>query len=293
MNIYLEWTPMQEVNDYFLRGETALRTRSEVKNVNSYRHLRLALEYEQARHIAAYESGGVITQETRLFDAARGVTFPMRSKEDAHDYRYFPEPDLPPLVVDREWIERVKAALPETPWAKHERFVGYYGLSDHDAAALTDEQAVADFFETVAARVDPKLAANWVMGDLTALWKERGVAPEQSSVTPAALAELIELIQSGAISGKIAKEVLAAVADGAGSPRGIVAERGLGQISDERALAAIVDEVLAANAQQVEQYRSGKTTVFGFFVGQVMKRTKGQANPRLVNELLTRKLGPL
>ena len=271
-------------------GETALRTRSEIKNLNSYRHLRLALEFEQARHIETYESRGRIVQETRLFDADRGETFAMRSKEEAHDYRYFPEPDMPPLVVDAAWVERVRAALPELPWPRHERYMRDFGLSDYDAAVLTEERAVAAFFEDVAARVDPKLAANWVMGDLTALWKERGVAPERSPVTPEALAELIELIQSGAISGKMAKDVLAATAEGQGSPRRIVEQRGLAQINDEAALAAAVDAVLAAHPQQVEQYRAGRANVFGFFVGQVMKKTNGQANPQVVNRLLNEKL---
>ncbi len=273
-------------------GSAELRTRSEMKNLNSYRFLRQALEFEQARHQAAYEAGNTIVQETRLYDPARGETFAMRSKEEAHDYRYFPEPDLPPLVIEPAWIDRVRRELPELPWAKHARLVREYGLSDYDAAVLTDEPDTAAFYEAAAALADPKLAANWVMGDLTALWKERNLAPAQSPVSPAALAELIGLIQSGTISGRTAKDVLLAVADGEGAPGEIVTRRGLAQISDEHALAAVVDQVLVANPKQVAQYQAGRQNLLGFFVGQVMKQTKGQANPRLVNELLAKKLAP-
>jgi aspartyl-tRNA(Asn)/glutamyl-tRNA(Gln) amidotransferase subunit B len=271
-------------------GESRLRTRTEIKNVNSFKYVKQALEYEAARHIKVYESGGQIVQETLLFDATRGETFSMRSKEEAHDYRYFPEPDLPPLVVTPALRERAGQNLPEMPWELLARFVRQYGLSEYDAGVLTDEAEVASFYEAVAERADPKLAANWVMGDLTALWKERNVGPAASPVSSAAVAELIDLIAKGVISGKIAKELLPAMADGEGSPREVVERRGLRQISDEGSLAAVIDEVLHANPKQLEQYRGGKTGLFGFFVGQVMKQTKGQANPQLVNELLQKKL---
>jgi aspartyl-tRNA(Asn)/glutamyl-tRNA(Gln) amidotransferase subunit B len=271
-------------------GDRRLRTRTEIKNLNSFRYVKQALEYEVERHIAVYEQGGQIFQETLLFDSTRGQTFPMRSKEEAHDYRYFPEPDLPPLLVAPALIERARAELPELPWATHDRFVAQYGLSPYDAAVLTDDAAVAEFYEEAAGLADPKLVANWVMGDLTALWKERGVAPAHSPVSPAALAELIRLIADGTISGKIAKDVLPAVAAGEGAPREIVEKRGLLQISDEGALRAIIEEILKANPKQLEQYRSGKTNLFGFFVGQAMKQTKGKANPQVVNELLKKAL---
>jgi aspartyl-tRNA(Asn)/glutamyl-tRNA(Gln) amidotransferase subunit B len=271
-------------------GETALRTRTEIKNVNSFRYVKQALEYEAERHIATYDECCQVTQETRLYDAARGQTFSMRSKEEAHDYRYFPEPDLPPLRVEAARIAQARADLPELPWETRDRFVAQYGLSQYDAAVLTDESAVADFYEQAAALADPKLVANWVMGDLTALWKERNVEPANSPVSPPALAELVKLIESGAISGKIAKEVLPAVAAGEGSPREIVDKRGLLQISDEGALRPIIAEIVKANPKQHEQYKAGKTSLFGFFVGQAMKQTKGKANPQMVNDLLKKVL---
>ncbi|NLH46986.1 MAG: Asp-tRNA(Asn)/Glu-tRNA(Gln) amidotransferase subunit GatB [Myxococcales bacterium] len=271
-------------------GETALRTRTEIKNVNSFKFVKQALEFEAQRHIAVYESGGRIRQETLLFDSARGETFSMRSKEEAHDYRYFPEPDMPPLIVEAAAVQRAKSELPELPWEMNERFEKQYGLTPYDVGVLTEDPDTAAFYEQVAALADPKLAANWVMGDLTALWKEREIGAAASPVTPAALAELIRLIAGGSISGKIAKDVLAAMAAGEGSPGEIVAKRGLTQISDSSSLEPMIEEVLKNNPKQLDQYKSGKTGLFGFFVGQIMKQTKGQANPQLVNDLLKKKL---
>lgn len=271
-------------------GEEGLRSRREIKNLNSFKFLRLALEYERSHQIAVYEAGGMIESATLLFDSARGETFVMRSKEEAHDYRYFPEPDLPPLIVVDACVAHTRKKLPELPWEIHARFVEQYALSGYDAAVLTDNAALGAYYERVAARCDAKQAANWVMGDLAALLKERALEIEQSPVGPEMLAEMIKLIEKGTISGKIAKEVLAAMADGEGSAGEIVGKQGLTQLSDEKALAALIDEVLAENPQQLAQLRAGKDRLFGFFVGQVMKKTKGQANPRAVNKLLTEKL---
>nr|HPM77482.1 Asp-tRNA(Asn)/Glu-tRNA(Gln) amidotransferase GatCAB subunit B [bacterium] len=271
-------------------GETGFRPRREVKNLNSFKFLRQALEYERDHQIAVYETGGTIEQATLLFDSARGETFVMRGKEEAHDYRYFPEPDLPPLLVGEACVAHARGALPELPWQMHARFVRQYGLSAYDAGVLTDNAALAAYFERVAALCDAKLAANWVTGDLAALLKERALEIEQSPVAPASLAEMIKLIEQGTISGKIAKEVLTAMADGEGSPARIVAQKGLRQISDESALAALIDEALAESPEQLAQFRAGKDKLFGYFVGQVMKKTQGQANPQEVNRLLREKL---
>jgi len=271
-------------------GETGFRPRREVKNLNSFKFLRQALEYERDHQIAVYEAGGTIEQATLLFDSARGETFVMRGKEEAHDYRYFPEPDLPPLLVGEACVAHARGALSELPWQMHARFVRQYGLSAYDAGVLTDNAALAAYFERVAALCDAKLAANWVTGDLAALLKERALEIEQSPVAPASLAEMIKLIEQGTISGKIAKEVLTAMADGEGSPAQIVTQKGLRQISDESALAALIDEALAESPEQLAQFRAGKDKLFGYFVGQVMKKTQGQANPQEVNRLLREKL---
>ncbi len=271
-------------------GETGFRTRREIKNLNSFKFLRQALEYERDHQIAVYEGGGTIEQATLLFDSARGETFVMRSKEEAHDYRYFPEPDLPPLLVVDACVAHTRGALPELPWQMHARFVEQYGLSDYDAGVLTDNAALAAYFEQVAALGDAKQAANWVTGDLAALLKERALEIEQCPIAPASLAEMIKLIEQGTISGKIAKDVLTAMANGEGSPALIVAQKGLRQISDEGALAVLIDETLAESPEQLAQFRAGKDKLFGYFVGQVMKKTQGQANPQEVNRLLREKL---
>jgi aspartyl-tRNA(Asn)/glutamyl-tRNA(Gln) amidotransferase subunit B len=269
-----------------------LGTRCEIKNVNSIRFVMQAIEYEARRQIEVIEEGGTIAQETRLFDAGRGVTRPMRSKEQAHDYRYFPDPDLLPLTLDAAWVEQLRRRLPELPDAKKARFVADYKLSPYDAGVLVGEQASADFFEAVAKGRDAKLAANWVMGDLFGALNRLGRGIEQSPLTAAALGELIDLIGDGTISGRLAKDVFAAMLETGKSAATLVAERGLRQVTDTGAIDSAIDAVLAANGDKVAEYRSGKEKLFGFFVGQVMKATEGKANPGVVNELLRGRLAP-
>ena len=272
------------------RGREEFGTKAEVKNLNSFRFARLALEYEILRQVAIVESGGKVMQETRLYNAETGETASMRSKEHAHDYRYFPEPDLAPLVVSEAWLDRVRQTMPELPSEKRNRFVTAYGLREYDAQVLTLSRATAEYFETAATvSGDPRLAANWVTGDLMGALKgqEIGAAP----VAAEALGELVGLIAKGEISGKLAKEIFAKMCETGDRARVVMDREGLKQISDSGALEAIVAEVLAANPKQVEQYKSGKTAVAGFLVGQVMKASKGQANPAAVNALLKEKLG--
>jgi aspartyl-tRNA(Asn)/glutamyl-tRNA(Gln) amidotransferase subunit B len=274
-----------------LKGAEKLGTRAEVKNLNSFRFLKQAVEYEIARQVAVLESGGRIHQETRLFNTETGETAGMRSKEDAHDYRYFPEPDLVPLRIGDKWRDEVRASMPELPAAKRARFIEVYGLREYDAQVLTSTRALAEYFEQVAAvSGDPKAAANWVMGDLAGLLKAAGKEIAESPVAARHLGELIGLIAKGELSGKLAKDILPKVFESGEAPSAIVEREGLKQISDTGALEKIVDEVLAANPKQVEQYRSGKTAVAGYLVGQVMKASRGQANPAAVNELLKTKL---
>ncbi|MCC7176671.1 MAG: Asp-tRNA(Asn)/Glu-tRNA(Gln) amidotransferase subunit GatB [Bryobacterales bacterium] len=275
-----------------LRGEEKLGTKAEVKNLNSFRFLKMALDYEIARQTDLIEKGGKVTQETRLYDPDSGETVGMRSKEHAHDYRYFPDPDLAPLVVSEEWRERVRAGMPELPAVKRARFTGEFGLREYDAEVLTQSRALSEYFEETA-RVcgDPRSAANWVMGDLAGALKAAGKEIEESPVTAVHLGELLTLVVKGEISGKLAKEVFARMFESGEAPAAIVEREGLKQISDRSALEKVVDEVLAANPRQVEQYRGGKSTVLGFFVGQVMKATRGQANPAAVNEILKSRLG--
>jgi aspartyl-tRNA(Asn)/glutamyl-tRNA(Gln) amidotransferase subunit B len=236
------------------------------------------------------EEGGAVAQETRLYDSARGVTRPMRSKEEAHDYRYFPDPDLLPLELDASWIARVRAALPELPDARRARYIGDFGLSTNDAGVLVAEKETAAYFEAAARGRDAKQVANWVMGDLFGALNRLGVPIDNSPVGPAALGELVDLIADGTISGKIAKEVFAAMLDSGAAPRQIVEDRGMRQVSDSGAIDTAIDEILAANGDKVSEYRAGKDKLFGFFVGQVMKAMDGKANPGLVNETLRRKL---
>jgi len=274
-----------------LKGAPKFGTRAEVKNLNSFRFLKQAIEYEIARQVAILETGGTIHQETRLYNPDSGETAGMRSKEDAHDYRYFPEPDLVPLRVGEKWRAEVRAAMPELPQAKRARFIEVYGLREYDAEVLTSTRALAEYYEVVAeVSTDPKIAANWVMGDLSGLLKAAGRDIADSPVAPRYLGELVGLIVRNELSGKLAKEVLAKMAE-TGEPASAIVEReGLKQISDSGALEKLVDEVIAANPKQVEQYRSGKTTVIGYLVGQVMKTSRGQANPATVNELLKAKI---
>lgn len=266
------------------------RTRCEVKNVNSVRFVMQAIEAEAMRQIEVWESGGTVMQETRLFDSGRGVTRPMRSKEDAHDYRYFPDPDLLPLVLEENWIAQLKATLPELPDAKKARFIQSYGLTPYDASVLVAEKATAEFYETVAKGSDPKIAANWVTGDFFAALNRTGRSIEDSPVTAQQLGGLLDLIADSTINGKIAKDVFESMVETGKDAAAIVDERGLRQVTDTGAIDAAVDRILAANADKVAEYRSGKDKLFGFFVGQTMKAMAGKGNPALINETLKRRL---
>ncbi len=317
-----------------LQGEAKLGTRCEIKNLNSFRFIEKAIAFEVRRQIELVEDGGTVVQETRLYDSDKDETRPMRSKEDAQDYRYFPDPDLPPLVIDNAWIERVRSAMPELPIMRRTRFMATsredfieivksrsnvamqdvgdelfeesfpdlqasalkptYGLPDHDATTLMSSRALADYYESVVAagRIDPKLAANWVLGDLSAAMNRAEIAIENTPLSPAQLARLLKRVEDGTISGKTAKEVFEALwaAEDGGDADAIIATRGLRQISDEGAIDAIVDDVIAANAATVAEFRAGKEKAFNALVGQAMKATRGQANPAQVNAILRRKL---
>jgi aspartyl-tRNA(Asn)/glutamyl-tRNA(Gln) amidotransferase subunit B len=279
------------------RGETKLGTRTELKNLNSFRFVEKAIEIEAARQIELVESGGKVTQETRLFDPDREETRPMRSKEEANDYRYFPDPDLLPVSVDEELVARVRAALPELPDAKRERFMRDYALPAYDAQVLTVERPLADYFEAVAraTKAAPKIASNWVMGELTGALNRDGLAVGAARISPATLATLLDKLAAGTISGKIAKEVFEALwtddRGGEGTVDEIIDKRGLTQISDSASIDKLVAEVIAANPAQAEQFRAGKQQVLGFLVGQVMKASSGKANPQQVNDALRRQLG--
>jgi aspartyl-tRNA(Asn)/glutamyl-tRNA(Gln) amidotransferase subunit B len=269
------------------------RTRCEVKNVNSIRFVMQAIEAEAKRQIEVWESGGAVEQETRLFESGRGITRSMRSKEDAHDYRYFPDPDLLPLVLDEAWVAELKAKLPELPDAKKRRFMSGYGLTSYDAGVLVAEQATADYYETVARGRDAKAAANWVMGDLFATLNRTGHTIGDSPVSAASLGKLLDLITDDTISGRIAKEVFEAMVETGNDPAAIVEAKGLRQVTDTGAIDAAVASVLTANADKVAEYKAGREKLFGFFVGQVMKATAGKGNPGLVNDALKRKLSSL
>jgi aspartyl-tRNA(Asn)/glutamyl-tRNA(Gln) amidotransferase subunit B len=274
-----------------LRGAGQFGTKAEVKNLNSFRFLKLALDHEIARQVAIVANGGKILQETRLFNPDTGETAGMRSKEHAHDYRYFPEPDLAPLRVSEDWLGEVRAQMPELPAVKRARFISSYGLREYDAGVLTASRATSEYFERVAAiSGDPRTSAHWVMGDLMGALKAGGQDISESPVTAERLGELVKLIGAGEISNKLAKEIFPKMFSGGQTAAEIIEREGLKQISDTGALEKIVDEVIGANPKQLEQYRSGKTEVLKFFVGQVMKATKGQANPAAVNELLKQKL---
>jgi len=273
------------------KGAAALGVKTEVKNVASFSGTMKAIEYEIRRQVRVLEEGGTITQETRGWDADRGVTYSQRQKESAHDYRYFPEPDLVPVVVDEAWEQRIRETLPELPVARRARFVEQYALPAYDAQVLTAAKAVADYFEAAAdAGADPKKAANWIMGDLQALLGEAKLEMAACPVSPLHLADMIKLIDGGTISGKIAKEVLVRAFETGKSPADIVEEQGLVQISDTGEIEAIVGQVLAEFPTQAEQFRTGNEKVIGFLVGQVMKASQGKANPKLVNEIIRRQL---
>jgi aspartyl-tRNA(Asn)/glutamyl-tRNA(Gln) amidotransferase subunit B len=275
------------------RGETKLGTRTELKNLNSFKFVEQAITIEAQRQIELIESGGKVVQETRLYDPDRQETRPMRSKEEANDYRYFPDPDLLPVVLDEQLVAGVRASLPELPDAKRERFMRDYALPEYDAGVLTAERALADYFEAVAksTKAAPKIAANWVMGELSGALNREGLSVSTARVGAPTLASLLDKLAAGTISGKIAKEVFEAVWAGEGTVEEIIEKRGLTQISDSASIDKLVAEVIAANPTQVEQFRAGKQQVLGFLVGQIMKASRGKANPQQVNEALRKQLG--
>ncbi len=278
------------------KGETKFGTKTEVKNMNSFRFVEKALEFEINRQIEILEDGQAVEQETLLWDPGQGAAMPMRSKEEAHDYRYFPEPDLVPVLVGEEWVDKVRAALPEDPTVRRDRFVTEYKLPKYDADILTSEKGLADYFEEVTRNLrerneeNCKLASNWTMVDVLRVVNNEKIPIGDFPIGPGRLAEMINLLAGGTISGKIAKDVFEEMLRTKDSPKVIVERRGLVQVSDVTALEAIVDDVLARNKSQVESYLGGKAQVFGFFVGETMKASKGKANPKIVNELLRKKL---
>ncbi|MEA1868272.1 MAG: Asp-tRNA(Asn)/Glu-tRNA(Gln) amidotransferase subunit GatB, partial [Thermodesulfobacteriota bacterium] len=273
-------------------GREKFGIRAELKNMNSFRNVEKALEFEIRRQTALLLDDHEIVQETRLWDAAKGVTVTMRGKEEAHDYRYFPDPDLVPVEIDNAWMDSVEAELPELPDAKCARFEEQYGLSDYDAGVLTASKSLADYFEEcVALFPSPKIVSNWVMVELFRLLKQEGQEIDACPIPPAGLAELLKLIDDGTISGKMAKDILEQAYDSKKSPKEIVEEQGVAQVSDESTLSAVVEQVVEAYPKEVEKCKAGKTKILGFLVGQVMKETKGQANPKKVNELLRKALG--
>jgi aspartyl-tRNA(Asn)/glutamyl-tRNA(Gln) amidotransferase subunit B len=279
-----------DVNISMRRPGEPLGTRTETKNVNSIRFVKQAIEYEARRQVQVLEAGGEIAQETLLFDADKGVTRPMRSKEEAHDYRYFPDPDLLPLVLDPDWVEALRKDLPELPDAKKARFVSDFDLSAYDAGILAGERETAEFYEAVATGRDPKLAANWVTGEYFGALNRSGGTLAGAPVDAAGLGGLLDLIADGTISGRIAKDVFEAMWETGKPAAAIVEDKGLKQISDSGALEAIVDRVIAENPGQVEQFKSGNEKILGWFVGQIMKASQGKANPGLVNKILRDKL---
>ncbi len=273
------------------RGETRLGTRTELKNLNSFKHVEKALRYEIARQTEIVLEGGTIVQETRLWDPDKSVSLSMRGKEEAHDYRYFPDPDLVPLVIDPEWIDAVRKELPELPPQRRARFVSQFGLSDYDAGVLTSSRELADYFEACLSHFNqPKPVANWIMGALLALLKSQDKGIEETPIPAVGLAGLLRLIDAGRINARTAKTVFDEMAASGRTAEAIVAEKGLAQVSDTQAIEAAVDAVLSQHPGEVARFRKGETKLLGFFVGQVMKATKGQANPKILNQLLKSKL---
>ena len=272
-------------------GDNALRTRAEIKNVNSVRFVMQAIEYEAARQVAAYEAGETVVQETRLFDAGRGETRSMRAKEFAHDYRYFPDPDLLPLVLTQEWVDEIRRTLPELPDQRKERFIAQYGLTPYDAVVLTAEKEASEYFEQVARGRDGKQAANWVITNLFAVLNAKGLPISRSPISADALGRLLDLLADGTLSGRLAKEVFEIMVETGEDPAAIVEQRGLRQLKDTDAIEAACVQTIAANPKQVEQFRGGNDKVLGWMVGQVMKATQGKANPQTVNQILRDKLG--
>jgi aspartyl-tRNA(Asn)/glutamyl-tRNA(Gln) amidotransferase subunit B len=274
------------------KGEKKFGTRAELKNINSFRFVEKAIEFEVERQIDLIEGGGKVVQETRLYDSDKDVTRSMRSKEEAMDYRYFPDPDLPPLVLDEAFIGDVKKTLPELPDAKRTRFMKDYGLNAYDAGVLTGSRELADYYEQVVreSKADPKIAANWITVELAAFLNRDNKEITASPVTVAMMSGLLKRLADNTISGKIAKEVFEAMWNGEGDADAVIAKKGLKQITDTGAIEKVIDEIIAKNPKQLEQYRAGKEALFGYFVGQVMKATQGKANPAQVNELLKKKL---
>ncbi|MCF6777185.1 Asp-tRNA(Asn)/Glu-tRNA(Gln) amidotransferase subunit GatB [Thiotrichales bacterium 19X7-9] len=273
------------------KGQAELGTRAEVKNVNSFRFIERAITYEIERQISLIENGGTVVQETRLYDAAKNETRSLRTKEDAHDYRYFPDPDLLPAVFDQAFVDDVLTTMPELPEQKRQRLMVDYALSAYDASVLVSSRALSDYYETVVAKTsDAKLSANWVMGDLAAMLNKENITIKESKVKAQKLAELINRIKDNTISGRIAKEVFEIMWESSDSADHIIEAKGLKQITDTSALEHMVDEIITNSPQQLEQYKSGKTKLFGYFVGQVMKASKGKANPQQINTILKEKL---
>jgi aspartyl-tRNA(Asn)/glutamyl-tRNA(Gln) amidotransferase subunit B len=273
-------------------GQKEFGTRTELKNLNSFKFIQKAIEYEVDRQTKILDQGDTVKQETRLYDSDRGETFPMRSKEEAHDYRYFPDPDLVPIMIDETWVEKLRQTIPELPEQKRERFVKSYGIPEYDTGVLTSSAPLADYFEKCTALFPhPKTISNWMMGDLLRELKKDGRDIVDCPVSPSALVDLLKLIQSGTISGNIAKGVFEEMYRTQKSAGSIVEEKGLKQITDSSAIEKIVAEVIQANPGQVEEFKGGKEKVLGFLVGQVMKASKGKANPGMVNKLLKEKMG--
>ncbi|MEK7828280.1 MAG: Asp-tRNA(Asn)/Glu-tRNA(Gln) amidotransferase subunit GatB [Deltaproteobacteria bacterium] len=274
------------------RGQKEFGTKAELKNINSFRFVQKAIEYEINRQIEIAEDGGKIAQETRLFDSNKGITISMRSKEEAHDYRYFPDPDLLPLMVDEAWIEEIRGTLPELPAEKRERFVREYGIPPYDAGVLTATKELANYYEeSVRLFNQPKVVSNWIMGELLRLLKEDNREAKECPVSPEKLVKLIRMVDAGAVNLKTAKEVFEEVYKTGKEPDAIVKEKGLSQVSDEAAIVKAIDEIINANPKEVAEYKAGKEKLFSFFVGQTMKATKGQANPQVLNKLLKERLG--
>jgi aspartyl-tRNA(Asn)/glutamyl-tRNA(Gln) amidotransferase subunit B len=273
------------------KGDTVLGTRTELKNLNSFKSIERSLDYEIQRQIQVVRKGGQVVQETRLFNTDDGITYSMRGKEEAHDYRYFPEPDLLPLKLTDQWIDDIRAKLPELPVEKMDRLMTQYGLPRYDVEILSSEQALADYFEeTLKLFPEPKTVSNWIMTELLRELKDGNVSPKDSPLTPSRLAELLSLIKEGTISIKIGKEIFPEIYRSGASPKDLVKEKGLLQISDESAIGDIVDRVIAQSPKEVADFKAGKEKLLGFFVGQVMKEMKGKANPKLLNELLLKRL---